>query len=81
MENTNQKIMETLEKKYPMFLTKKDLAEIMSCSLSSINNLLKDSANAPKRIKFANTKNSSVRFLNSDVADFLADLNEGNSNE
>ncbi len=54
-----------------MLLTKKELAEVMNCSLSSIDNMLKNGGNIPKPIKFADTRNSSIRFLNTEVAEFL----------
>ena len=69
--NQQEKIVEQLENKYAMLLKKEDLAEVMNCSLSSIDNLLKNGGNLPKPIKFADTRNASIRFLNTEVAEFL----------
>ena len=69
--NPQEIILKSLEEKYPMLLRKKDLAEIMNCSLSSIDNMLKNDGNIPKSIKFSDTKHASIRFLNTDVAEFL----------
>lgn len=69
--NPQEKILTMLEEKYPILLTKKDLAEVMNCSLSSIDKMLKNGWNIPKPIKFADTRNASIRFLNTDVATFL----------
>ncbi|MFA6138738.1 MAG: hypothetical protein WC667_11705 [Sulfurimonas sp.] len=70
--NSEEKILAMLEEKYQsILLTKKDLAGVMSCSLSTIDNLLKHGKNIPKYIKFGDTKNTSIRFLNTDVAEFL----------
>lgn len=69
--NPHEIITKSLEAKYPILLTKKDLAEVMNCSLSSIDNMLKNGGNIPKLIKFADTRNASIRFLNTDVATFL----------
>ena len=69
--NPQEIILKSLEEKYPMLLTKKDLAEVMNCSLSSIDNMLKNDGNIPKPIKFSNAKHSNIRFLNTDVVYFL----------
>ncbi|MFA6144162.1 MAG: hypothetical protein WCW84_05115 [Sulfurimonas sp.] len=67
------KILSMLEEKYgSILLTKKDLSQVMGCSLSTIDNLLKIGKNIPKHIKFGDAKNSSIRFCNIDVAEFLA---------
>lgn len=69
--NQLNEILAMLKEKYAMLLKKEDLAEVMNCSLSSIDNLLKNGGNLPKPIKFADTRNASVRFLNTEVAEFL----------
>lgn len=69
--NQQEKILTMLEEKYPILLAKKDLAEVMNCSLSSINQMLKNGGNIPRPIKFADTRNASIRFLNTEVAEFL----------
>ena len=69
--NPQEMILKRLEDKYPILLTKKNLAEVMNCSLSSIDNLLKNGGNLPKPIKFVDTRNASIRFLNTEVAEFL----------
>ena len=69
--NPQEIILKNLTEKYPILLTKKNLAEVMNCSLSSIDNMLRNDGNVPSPIKFSDTRNSSVRFLNTDVAEFL----------
>ncbi|RLA73053.1 MAG: hypothetical protein DRG78_23025 [Epsilonproteobacteria bacterium] len=69
--NQLNEVLAMLKEKYSMLLTKKELAEVMNCSLSSIDNMLKNGGNIPKPIKFADTRNSSIRFLNTEVAEFL----------
>ena len=69
--NQLNEILAMLKEKYAMLLKKEDLAEVMNCSLSSIDNLLKNGGNLPKPIKFADTRNASIRFLNTEVAEFL----------
>jgi len=75
--NPQEKILLKLEENYPILLTKKNLAEVMNCSLSSIDNLLKNNGNLPKPIKFADTRNASIRFLNTEVAEFLVNASKG----
>lgn len=76
--NSQEKILSMLEEKYgSILLTKKDLAQVMGCSLSTIDNLLKGGINIPKHIKFGGAKNSSIRFCNTDVAEFLASMADG----
>lgn len=72
MDNENQ-IIEMLEKKYKSFLlSKKQLAEIMSLSISAIDNLLaKDSAKLPKHIKMGQGSKSAIRFSVISIASFL----------
>lgn len=69
--NPLNEVLAMLKEKYAMLLKKEDLAEVMNCSLSSIDNLLKNGGNLPKPIKFADTRNASIRFLNTEVAEFL----------
>jgi len=65
-------ILEMLEKRFNSFyLTKKQLAEVMSCSLSTIDNLLKNEINIPRHVKFGKGNKSSIRFTIVDIADFL----------
>jgi len=78
--NPKELIIKRLEEKYAMLLTKKDLAEVMNCSLSSIDNMLKNDGNIPKPIKFADTRNASIRFLNTEVAEFLVSASSRNMN-
>lgn len=71
--SSQEKILSMLEEKYgSILLTKNDLAQVMGCSLSTIDNLLKIGTNIPKHIKFGESKNASIRFCNTDVAEFLA---------
>ena len=73
MDNTN-KIIDMLEKKYKTFLlTKVQLAEILSLSVSGINNLLsKNSDNLPEHIKMGVGAKSSIRFSIISIANYLS---------
>ena len=72
MDNEKQ-IIEMLEKKYKTFLlSKKELAQVMSISISGIDNLLSsDSPKIPKHIKMGQGSKSAIRFSVIDVARFL----------
>lgn len=68
-----ENILKILNEKYnSLLITKSQLAEIMNCSLSTIDNLLKEGKNIPTPIKFGEGKNSSIRFNIVDVAEFLS---------
>ena len=71
--DTENKIIEMLEKKYKVFmLTKKQLSEVMGLSLSTIDNMLtKDTSKLPTYVKLGEGKKSSIRFGVIDVAKFL----------
>lgn len=73
MGNEN-KIIEMLEKKYKSFLlTKKQLAEILSLSVSGIDNLLaRKSENLPEHIKMGQGAKSSIRFSVISIARYLS---------
>ena len=73
MDNEN-KIIEMLEQKYKAFLlTKKQLAEILSLSVSGIDNLLaKNSDNLPEHIKMGDSAKSSIRFSVISIANYLS---------
>ncbi|QSZ41211.1 hypothetical protein GJV85_03480 [Sulfurimonas aquatica] len=75
--NPLNEVLAILKEKYAMLLKKEDLAEVMNCSLSSIDNLLRTGGNLPKPIKFADTRNASIRFLNTEVAEFLVNASKG----
>jgi len=72
--DTKNQIIDMLQKKYNVFmLTKKQLAEVMSLSLSSIDNMLaNDRSKLPKFIKMGVGSRSSIRFNITDVAQFIA---------
>ncbi len=72
MDNEN-KIIELLEQRYESFLlNKKQLANIMSLSLSTIDSLLRDgSTQLPAHIKMGQGDKSAIRFTVTDVARFL----------
>ena len=75
-----ENILKILNDKYhSLLITKPQLAEIMNCSLSTIDNLLKEGKNIPKPIKFGEGKNSSIRFNIADVAEFLSTGNRDRS--
>lgn len=71
--DSENKIIEMLEKKYKTFLlSKKQLAEIMSLSISGIDNLLaNDSNKLPKHIKMGQGNKSAIRFSSISIARFL----------
>ncbi len=71
--DSENKIIEMLEKKYKTFLlSKKQLAEIMSLSISGIDNhLANDSNKLPKHIKMGQGNKSAIRFSVISIARFL----------
>ena len=70
MENTNI-IFNSLKEKYNITITKKDLAQILSSSVSFIDKCIMKGQNIPNFKKLGSRRNSKVIFNLWDVADFL----------
>ena len=70
MEN-KEMIYNSLKEKYNITVTKKQLAEILSSSISFIDKCIMKGENIPNYKKLGSSKNSKVIFTLTDVADFL----------
>jgi hypothetical protein len=70
MENTNI-IYNSLRENYNITITKKDLANILSSSVSFIDKCIMKGQNLPNYKKLGSSKNSKVIFNLWDVAEFL----------
>lgn len=57
---------------YPLLISKKQYAEIVNCSVSTVDNYIKGSYGIPNYKKMGNAKNAKVLFSLIDVANFLA---------
>lgn len=57
---------------YPLFITKKQYAEITQVSLSAVDNYMANGYGIPNYKKMGNSKNSKVLFNLIDVANYLA---------
>jgi len=69
--NSQTNIVNILEQKFnKVLLTRQELAEVLTVSIGTVTNLIKDKKIS--YIKFGNTKTSSIRFNIVDVAEFLA---------
>ena len=70
MENTNI-IYNSLRENYNITITKKDLANILSSSVSFIDKCMMKGQNLPNYKKLGSSKNSKIIFNLWDVAEFL----------
>jgi len=71
---TNKEIIyNSLLENYNITITKKDLAKILSSSISFIDKCIMTGENIPDYKKLGSSKNSKVIFNIMDVADFLSD--------
>jgi nucleoid DNA-binding protein len=70
MEN-KEIIYKTLLDKYNITITKKELAQILSSSISFIDKCIMKGENIPNFKKLGNSKNSKIIFNLMDVVDFL----------
>lgn len=69
----NEKLYEELKIKYgKVTLTKQDLSEILGVSVSLINHYISKGYGLPSHIKVGSGRNSSVRFLTINVAEYLS---------
>lgn len=57
---------------YPLMVSKKDYAAIIGCSLSTVDNYIRDGYGCPNYKKLGNAKNAKVRFNLIDIANYLA---------
>lgn len=57
---------------YPLLINKKQYAEITDCSVSSVDNYIKQGMNLPNYKKMGKAKNARVVFNLRDVAEFIA---------
>ncbi|MCF6339953.1 MAG: helix-turn-helix domain-containing protein [Sulfurimonas sp.] len=65
-------IYEDLSNKYGFNLTKKELAEVLKVSVSSINNYIVRGEGIPEYLKMGTSKNSKVLFPVVNVVDYLS---------
>jgi excisionase family DNA binding protein len=69
--NSQTNIINILEQKFnKVLLTRQELAEILTVSIGTVTNLIKDKK--IPYVKFGNTKTSSIRFNIVDVAKWIA---------
>lgn len=71
LDNPTGLYNELLEAGYKRFINKKELSEIMGCSIATINNYIKKSYGLPNYIKLGNNKQSKVIFKLKDVVEYL----------
>lgn len=57
---------------FPLLIDKKQYAAILSCSVSSVDNYIKQGTNLPNYKKFGKAKNAKVVFNLRDVSEFIA---------
>lgn len=57
---------------YPLMVSKKDYANIVGCSLSTVDNYIREGYGCPNYKKLGNAKNAKVRFSLIDIANYLA---------
>lgn len=57
---------------FSLFINKKDYAGIVGCSISSVDNFIRDGYGCPNYKKLGNAKNSKVLFSLIDVANYLS---------
>jgi len=70
MENTDM-IFNSLKERYNITITKKDLAQILSSSVSFIDKCIMKGQNIPNFKKLGSSRNSKIIFNLWDVAEFL----------
>ena len=70
MEN-KERIYSTLKEKYNITVTKKELAQILSCSISFIDKCIMKGENIPNFKKLGASKNAKVIFNLADIVDFM----------
>ena len=64
-------LIELCNQGYGVLVNKKQYAEIMGCSVSTVNTRISQGLDLPKYIKDGKSKNAKVLFRLSDVADFI----------
>jgi len=57
---------------YSLMISKKDYAKIIGCSLSTIDNYIREGYGCPNYKKLGTAKNAKVRFSLIDIANYLA---------
>jgi len=57
---------------YPLLVDKKQYSQIIGCSVSSIDNYIKQGVNLPNYKKMGTAKNAKVVFNLRDVAEYIA---------
>jgi len=63
---------ELVSQGYSLFINKKDYAEIVGCSVSSVDNYICNGYGCPDYKKLGNAKNAKVLFSLIDVANYLS---------
>lgn len=65
---------ELLSQGYSLFINKKEYADIISCSTSSVDNFIRNGYGCPNYKKLGHAKNAKVLFSLIDVANYLAGI-------
>ncbi len=60
------------EEQYPLMVSKKEYAKIIGCSLSTIDNYIREGYGCPNYKKLGTAKNAKVLFSLIDIANYLA---------
>lgn len=71
MEN-RERIFGALKEQYNITVTKKELAQILSCSISSVDKCLMKGKGLPNYKRLGNSRNSKIVWNLADIADFLS---------
>lgn len=73
MSNEGRFIYEELKAEgYPLLIGKRQYAKIIGCSLSTVDNHIKQGCNLPNYKKLGTAKNAKVAFNLRDVAEYIA---------
>ncbi len=74
LESSNAEAIysELREEGYPLLISKKQYSQIINCSVSSVDNYIREGYGCPDYKKMGKAKNAKVLFSLIDVANYLA---------
>ena len=74
LESSNAEAIysELREEGFPLLISKKQYSQIINCSLSSVDNYIREGYGCPNYKKMGKAKNAKVLFSLIDVANYLA---------
>ena len=74
LESSNAEAIysELREEGYPLLISKKQYSQIVNCSVSSVDNYIREGYGCPDYKKMGKAKNAKVLFSLIDVANYLA---------